>query len=140
MKNFMNQIFRLVFRAAVLLAGLVFFSGLLVVAMLLLGLWLLRALWARLTGQPVSPWMFRVDPRAQWNRFNRRGDGHAQDFGRAQKFGRAARPGPGSGPVADRADVVDVVDGVDVADVTDVVAREIEPQDHRKDKSPDRRR
>ena len=136
----MNQIFRLVFRAAVLLAGLVFFSSLLVVAMLLLGLWLLRALWARLTGQPVSPWMFRVDPRAQWNRFNRRGDGHAQDFGRAQKFGRAARPGPGSGPVADRADVVDVVDGVDVADVTDVVAREIEPQDHRKDKSPDRRR
>ena len=130
----MNQIFRLVFRAAVLLAGLVFFSGLLVVAMLLLGLWLLGALWARLTGQPVSPWMFRVDPRAQWNRFNRRGDGHAQEFG------RAARPGPGSGPVADRADVVDVVDGVDVADVTDVVAREIEPQDHRKDKSPDRRR
>lgn len=120
MKKFMDQIFRLVFRVALLLAGLVFFSSLLVLAILLLGWWLVRAMWARLTGQPVSPWVFTVDPRAQWNGFNR-GPGDSE-----QGIGRAARPGPasGSGHVAE------------VADVTDVVAREIEPKDHLKDKSP----
>lgn len=55
-----------------LLAGLVLFVCLLTVATLLLALWLARALWARLTGQPVAPWAFRVDPRAQWGRFAQR--------------------------------------------------------------------
>ena len=122
LKNFIHQIFRLVFRIALLLAGLVFVGSLLVLAVLLLGLWLVRALWARLTGQPVSPWVFRVDPRAQWGRFNR-GPGK-----REQDIGRAARPGSGH------------VTGVapDVSDVTDVVAREIGPHHQPKDKSPNR--
>ncbi len=122
MKNFIHQIFRLVFRIALLLAGLVLVGSLLVVAVLLLGLWLVRALWAKLTGRPVAAWVFRVDPRAQWSRFNR-GPGK-----REQYIGRAARPGSGQ------------VTGVapDVADVTDVVAREIGPHHQPKDKSPNR--
>ena len=122
MKNFVYQIFRLVFRISLLLAGLVFVACLLAVAVLLLGLWLVRALWARLTGQPISPWVFRVDPRAQWDRFHR-GPGK-----REQDLGRAARPGSGQ------------MTGVtpNVADVTDVVAREIGPHHQPKDKAPNR--
>ena len=122
MKNFVYQIFRLVFRISLLLAGLVLVGCLLAVAVLLLGLWLVRALWARLTGQPISPWVFRVDPRAKWDRFHR-GPGK-----REQDLGRAARPGSGQ------------VTGVtpDLADVTDVVAREIGPHHQPKDKPPNR--
>lgn len=122
MNNFIHQIFRLVFRIALLLVGLVLVGSLLVVAVLLLGLWLVRALWARLTGQPVAPWVFRVDPRAQWNRFNRPPGSREQDIG------GAARRRSGAG--ADRV--------TDVSDVTDVVAREIEPHHASKDKAPDR--
>ncbi len=122
MKNFIHQIFRLVFRVALLLVGLVFVGSLLVVAVLLLGLWLVRAMWARLTGRPVAAWVFKVDPSRQWDRFNR-GPGK-----REQDIGRAARPGSGQ------------VTGVtsNVADVTDVVAREIGPHHQPKDKSPNR--
>ena len=121
MKNFVHQFFRLVFRISLLLVGLVLVGCLLAVAVLLLGLWLVRALWARLTGQPISPWVFRVDPRAQWDRFHR-GPGK-----REQDLGRAARPG--SGPVTDL---------TDAADVTDVVPREIGPHHQPKDKAPNR--
>ena len=103
---------------ALLLLGLVLVISLLVVAVLLLGLWLVRALWAKLTGQPVVPWVFRVDPRAQWNRFNRAAGSREQDTGGAARHG---------------ADHV-----TDVTDVTDVVAREIEPHHASKDKAPDR--
>lgn len=123
LNNFIHQIFRLVFRAALLLAGLVLVGSLLVVAALLLGLWLVRALWARLTGQPVAPWVFRVDPRAQWNRFKRASGSREQDIGRAARAG--SRPGYG--------------DITDVSDVTDVVAREIEPHHPSKDQAQDRR-
>ncbi len=114
MKNFIHQIFQWVLRVGLLLVGLVFFASLLVVAALLLTLWLVRAMWARLTGRPVAPWVFRVDPRAQWNRFNRGADGDGQSV--------PARPG---GPAG-------------VGEVTDVVAREIAPQPDAKEKAPDR--
>lgn len=126
MQNFIHQIFRLVFRVALLLVGLVFASSLLVVGVLLLGFWLVRALWARLTGQPVAPWVFRVDPSAQWNRFKRASGSRGQDIG------RAARPKSGSGSG-------DITEVADVTDVTDVVAREIEPHHASKDKAKDRR-
>jgi len=54
-----------------LLAGLVFMISLLLAALLMVTVWLIRALWARLTGQPVHPWTFRVSPQATWNRFYR---------------------------------------------------------------------
>ncbi len=46
--------------------GLVFVASLLAAAFLLLCLGALRALWGRLTGRPVTPWAFRVDPRQGW--------------------------------------------------------------------------
>ena len=54
----MDTVFRLLLRLIVLAMGLVFMALLLLLALGLLGLWLLRALWARLTGQPVVAWRF----------------------------------------------------------------------------------
>ncbi|MDD5029223.1 MAG: hypothetical protein PHH58_06960, partial [Rhodoferax sp.] len=65
----------LVVRVGLLLAGLVFAASVLVVAFLVLMLWLLRALWSKLTGQPVSPWTFQVNRQAVWQRFNQRARG-----------------------------------------------------------------
>lgn len=58
-------------RVVLLLAGLVFMASLLAVGLLVLALWLLRALWAKLTGQPISPWTFQVNRPATWQRFYR---------------------------------------------------------------------
>ncbi|HXE21020.1 MAG TPA: hypothetical protein VN617_01635 [Rhodoferax sp.] len=62
-------VIRFVLRVVLLLMALVFIASLLLAATVLLALWGVRRLWARLTGRPVSPWVFRVDPRAQWSRF-----------------------------------------------------------------------
>lgn len=73
----MKTIFGVIFRVVLLLAGLVFLASLLLAALLLLAVWLVQALWARLTGQPVRPWTFRVNRQAMWNRFYRAsGNGH----------------------------------------------------------------
>ena len=55
---------RLVLRIVVAAMGLVLFLSLLAAALVLALAWLLRALWARLTGRPVAPWVMRVDPRS----------------------------------------------------------------------------
>ena len=59
----MQAIFNVLLKLVLLVAGLVFAASLLFVAVLFMLLWGLRALWARLTGQPVSPFIMRVDPR-----------------------------------------------------------------------------
>lgn len=84
----MRTIFGVLFRVVLLLAGLVFLASLLLAALLLLAVWLLQALWARLTGQPVRPWTFRVNRQAMWNRFYR-------------------APGQGRMPKRDESDVID---------------------------------
>jgi hypothetical protein len=89
----LNQMLRTVFsavgRIVLLLAGLVFVASLMVAALLLLALWLLRSLWAYLTGQPVIPWIFRVNRQDVWNRFYR-------------------APGQGNAPKRDDSNVIDV--------------------------------
>jgi len=55
---------RLVLRIVVVAMGLVLFLSLLAAALVLALAWLLRALWARLTGRPVTPWVMRMDPRS----------------------------------------------------------------------------
>lgn len=100
----MRSVFGLVFRIGLLLVGLVFVASLFVAAGLLLAVWLLRALWAKLTGRPVQPWVFQVNRQAMWNRFYRAP-------GQAQGAGRSAR---------NDADVID-------ADVTDVEPKAIKP-------------
>ncbi len=62
---------RLILRVALLLAGIVFLASLLFAALVMLALWLLRSLWARLNGRPFTPWTFKVDRQAVWDRFYR---------------------------------------------------------------------
>ena len=47
--------------------GVLFFLSLLAAAAVLALVWGLRALWARLTGRPVTPWVMRMDPRTGWS-------------------------------------------------------------------------
>ena len=84
-----------VVRVVMVLAGLIFLASVLVMALILLGVWLLRALWAKLTGQPVNPWTFQVNRQAMWNRFYR-----------PPAYGQG--PGQGTEQRRDDADVIDV--------------------------------
>ena len=98
-----------VVRVGLLLAGLVFFASLLAAGLVVLIIWLMRALWAKLTGQPVSPWTFQVNRQAVWQRFNQ--DGIGQPGGAATKHDN----------------VVDV-EAADVTVVTDVEPKRITPR------------
>lgn len=69
MNSVIHTMSRLLWRVLLVALGLVFLLSILTVTLLLLGLWLLRALWARLTGQPVQPWTFQILRQAQWRRF-----------------------------------------------------------------------
>ena len=97
MNELVRSVFGLIVRVGFLVAGLVFFLSLMAAASLLLMVWLLRALWARLTGQPVTPWAFKVNREAMWNRFYR-----------APGQGPTSRPGAGSSPRRNDDDVIDV--------------------------------
>lgn len=59
-------------RLLLLAAGLLFAASLAVVAVLMLGLWGVRAAWAKLTGRPVVPFIFRIDRRSGFERMYRR--------------------------------------------------------------------
>ena len=54
-------------RLIVIAMGAVLFLSLLVAVGVLAMAWSLRALWARLTGRPVTPWVMRMDPRHGFN-------------------------------------------------------------------------
>jgi hypothetical protein len=89
----MRMIFNVVIRLVLLAAGLVFAASLLFVAVLLLALWGLRALWARLTGQPVVPFVMRVDPRTGFGQvFRGQPRGLPDVRGTGGPHGRAERP------------------------------------------------
>lgn len=60
-------VIRWTLRLVVVAMGLVVFLSLLAAALMLAAVWGARALWARLTGRPVTPWTMRMDPRAGWN-------------------------------------------------------------------------
>ena len=109
MSDVLLKLLGFVVRVGLLLAGLVFFASLMVAAVLVLLVWLVRALWAKLTGQPVRPWAFQMNRQAMWQRFNQRGFGQP---------GRAAPPPD---------NVVDVAAN-DVTVVTDVEPKRITPR------------
>jgi hypothetical protein len=96
-QSFISGILRLTLRLLLLGMGLVFAASLLFVLLVFAVAWVLRAVWAKLTGQPVLPWVMRVDPRAGFSRFTQR---------------------PGARGAAAQGDVVDV-------EVRDVDARRI---------------
>ncbi len=95
LKQVMGTILGVMVRLGLLLVGLVFLLSLLAAALLLLLVWLVRALWAKLTGQPVQPWAFRVNRQAMWSRFYRASGPH--DSGRVSHA-----------PRRDDSDVIDV--------------------------------
>lgn len=107
MGNFVRSILGLMLRLGLLLAGLVFFASVLAVGLVLLTLWLLRALWAKVTGKPVQPWVFQMMRRPPWQQASR-GSG----FGGAQQ--------------ASSDDVIDA-EVRDVSVVTDVEPKRIDP-------------
>ena len=92
-----------------MLVGLVFFLCLMAVACLIALAWGARALWARLTGQPIVPMsMGAMSPFAGWQTVYRSGaEWMAQSSGNAQTKDdtREARPRrgvlPGAGDVTD---------------------------------------
>lgn len=91
--------------------GLVFAASLAIAVLLLAAVWGLRYGWARLTGQPVSPWVMRFNPRSGFQRFTSAGkpaEPSAADVANARARGESVRS-----PVA--------LGGAD--DVTDVRAR-----------------
>lgn len=77
----MMSLFSFVLRLLLLAAALVFALSLAVAAVLVLLMWGLRAVWAKLTGQRVSPFVMRIDPRGGFGRVYRgaAGAAHATD-------------------------------------------------------------
>ncbi|CAM3875279.1 hypothetical protein [Paracidovorax anthurii] len=67
MNDFLAGVIRWTVRLAVVAVGAVFFLCLLVAVALLALAWGVRMLWARITGQPVTPWVMRMDPREGWS-------------------------------------------------------------------------
>ena len=64
MNDFFADVLRLLLRLVLVAGGFVFFLSLLAAALVLALVWGLRAVWARLTGRPITPWTTRIDPRA----------------------------------------------------------------------------
>jgi flagellar biosynthesis protein FlhB len=60
----MHIIIRFLVRILLVVAGLVFAASLMVLMLVLLALWCLRAVWCKLTGQPINPFVMRMNPRA----------------------------------------------------------------------------
>jgi hypothetical protein len=85
----MQTLFNFLLRLILLAAGLVFAASLLVVLALGATLWALRYGWARLTGRPIVPLVFRIDPRAGFGRVYR---GSWSSTGTARGEAPAAEP------------------------------------------------
>ena len=71
----MNFLLRLIF----VIAGLIFAASLMVVMFVLLLAWGIRAIWCKLTGQPLVPFAMRMNPRAGFEQVFRRADRGAVD-------------------------------------------------------------
>jgi hypothetical protein len=80
-------------RLVLFFLGLLFAASLAVAVLLLAAVWGLRYGWARLTGQPVQPWVMRFDPRHGFDRFRaaaRPAEPTAADVAAARARGQAA--------------------------------------------------
>ncbi len=67
MNEVITTVVRWSLRLLVVAMGAVLFLSLLVAAAIVALAWGVRALWARLSGQPATPWVMRMDPRHGWN-------------------------------------------------------------------------
>lgn len=117
MNDFATTLLRWTIRISLMLVGMVFFLCLLAVACVLAMAWGLRALWAKLTGQPVMPWAMRMSPRSGWQTVYRSG---AEWMAQASSAEQSAQ-GDDQGARAERRGGLLRGNG----DVTDVQPREI---------------
>ena len=62
-------------RVVLLMVGVVFFLSLMAVACILAAVWGARALWAKLTGQPVTPWVMPMRAAGSWASMAQRAGG-----------------------------------------------------------------
>ncbi|MFC5608052.1 hypothetical protein [Variovorax soli] len=110
--------FNFLLRVALFLMGLVFAASIAFAVLLLAALWALRYGWAKLTGQPVNPWVMRFHPGQGFERFRaaaaRQGEPSAADVTAARARGESV-----SSPVAN-------LGRPGVADVTDVRSRPVD--------------
>ncbi|MEO5797790.1 MAG: hypothetical protein ABIP34_23535 [Rhodoferax sp.] len=104
MADFVMSMVRFLVRVVVLAMGLVFAASLLLVVVALAIMWGLSALWAKLTGQPMTPWVMRVNPRTGWSKAS-------QAASRWQPYAKQSK----GRSKADR----------DLADVTDVQVKDL---------------
>lgn len=88
----MQTLFNFLLRFILLAAGLVVAASLLVALALGATLWALRFGWARLTGRPIGPLVFRIDPRAGFGRVYR---GDWSSAGTSKGDATAAEPARG---------------------------------------------
>lgn len=98
----MQTVLKFLLQMVLLAAGLVFAAGLAVLFMGLMLLAGLRMAWARITGRPIVPFVFHVDPRAGFSRFYRAGRAGATASPKPEE---SATPGrrvlPGAGEITD---------------------------------------
>lgn len=66
LNDFLNTLTRWMVRLVLLAVGIVFFLSLLSVAVLLAAVWGVRALWAKLTGRTVAPWVMPMRGASSW--------------------------------------------------------------------------
>lgn len=119
LNDFVNTLARWAVRIFLLLAGAVFFVSLLAVASLLALLWGARALWAKLTGRPVNPWVMpAMRPGASWGMY--RAGGWVNPMA-----GAAASAAPGAPPAAEAESKRSGVLASAARDITDVQVREV---------------
>lgn len=120
MNNFAHTATRWATRIFLLLAAAVFVLSLLTVACLLALVWGARALWAKLTGRPVAPWVMPMRPGAGWAFY--RPNTWAGAMGAAGGSGTAgASDSEASAAGSKRSGVLASVAG----DITDVQPREV---------------
>ena len=110
MNDFATTATRWAVRIMLMLVGLVFFLCLMAVACLIALAWGGRALWARLTGQPIVPMsMGAMSPFAGWQTVYRSGaEWMAQSSGNAQTKDDAREGRPRRGVLPGAGDVTDV--------------------------------
>ncbi len=76
----MHTVFNLLIRLVLVAAGLVFAASLALLAAVLMLLWGVRAVWCKITGQPINPFTVRMSPRSGFDGFLRkRQDPQSQD-------------------------------------------------------------
>jgi hypothetical protein len=77
----LKTLFSWTLRLALLAMGLLVFLSFLVLIAALGLIWGVRALWAKLLGRPVRPWVMKVAPRDAWGRFGARPGGAGGSMG-----------------------------------------------------------